>query len=75
MLVAGQTVLQGRMAGAAYIAYWVICLILTTAAIITALADVRATSHQIRRQERELIEHTIKQIEADARNRPRRSNN
>ena len=69
MLVAGQTVLQGKLGGSSYIAYWLACLILTSGAIIIAFADVRATSHEIRRQERELLEHTIKEIEAEAKTR------
>jgi len=69
MLVAGQTVLQGKMTGSLYISYWLLCLVLTCAAIIVAFTDVRATSHEVRRQERELLENTIKQIEAEARTR------
>jgi hypothetical protein len=70
MLVAGQSVLQGKLAGALYVGYWLLCLVLTGVAVVVAFADVRATSHEIRRQERELLEHTIKQIEAESRNQP-----
>jgi len=75
MLVAGQTVLQGKMSGGLYITYWMFCLVFTCAAIIVAFTDVRATSMNIRKQERELIEETIRQIETDSKNRPSHESN
>ena len=75
MLVAGQTVLQGKMTGGLYITYWLLCLIFTCAAIVVAFSDVRATSMEIRKQERELIEDTLRQIESDAKHQPRNRTN
>jgi hypothetical protein len=69
MLVAGQTVLRGKLTGGGYLLYWLLCLVLTSLAILIAFADVRATSHEIRRQERALLEDTIKEIETEAKNR------
>jgi len=74
MLIAGETVLQGRLQNVAFVLYWLLCLILTTAAIIIAFLDARALRRQTREEARDLLQSTLKEIETDAkarRGRPR----
>ena len=74
MLIAGETVLQGRLQNVAFVLYWLLCLILTTAAIIIAFLDARALRQQTREEARDLLQSTLKEIETDAkarRGRPR----
>ena len=72
MLIAGQTLLQRTLAGAGFLLYWLACLVLTTLAIVVALADVRASRISIRKEQRELLDNTIKQIQEEARERKRK---
>jgi hypothetical protein len=66
MLVAGQTVLPRKLHGGVYLIYWLVCLVLTGGAILIALADARATSHELKRQQRELLDQTLKDIQTQA---------
>jgi hypothetical protein len=52
--------------------YWLICLILTTAAIMIAFLDARALRRQTREEARDLLQTTLKEIETDAKARRRR---
>ena len=63
MLIWGQTVLKPYLNGAGFLVYWLITLILTGLAVITALLDMRATRRRAQREHRELIERTWKDIE------------
>ncbi len=66
MLILGQTVLQPALAGIVFLLYWLACLALTGLAILAALVDVRATSLELKRENRALLEQTVKEIQADA---------
>ncbi len=72
MLIAGQTVLQGRLSGVGFLLYWLICLVLTSVAIVIAFQDVRAVQDRLRQEKRELLQSTLERIAADAKNRTRR---
>jgi peptidoglycan/LPS O-acetylase OafA/YrhL len=75
MLIAGETVLQGRLQNVPFVLYWLLCLILTAAAIIIAFLDARALRRQTREEARDLLQSTLKEIETDAkarRGQPRR---
>jgi hypothetical protein len=74
MLVAGATVLQGRLEGMAFLVYWLGCFVLTMAAIMVAFRDARAVHQITRREHRDLIENTMRNIELEARNRRRGRN-
>lgn len=74
MLVLGQTVLQKAFEGLVFLFYWLVCLGLTGLAILVALVDVRSTSLQLKRENRGLIENTVKQIQEDALARDGRPN-
>jgi hypothetical protein len=69
MLVAGETVLQGRLGDVAFLGYWLVCLVLTGCAILIALADARALRQQTRNEARDLLQNALKDIESEARNR------
>jgi hypothetical protein len=66
MLICGETVLKSKLAGGAYLIYWMACFGLTGLAILAAFLDVRALQRRIRHEHRELLESTMKRIEADA---------
>ncbi|HEY5915720.1 MAG TPA: hypothetical protein VJA21_34475 [Verrucomicrobiae bacterium] len=66
MLILGQTVLRETLSGVGFLIYWLACLALTGLAIAVALADARATGIELRRQNRELIDQTVKGIQEKA---------
>jgi hypothetical protein len=72
MLVAGQTVLENRLKGVAFVIFWLTCFGLTVGAILIAFLDARAVSRRICQEERDLLNRALRQIETDARDRPRR---
>ena len=72
MLIAGETVLQGKLQNITFVLYWLLCLILTTAAIMIAFLDARALRRQTREEARDLLQTTLKEIETDAKARRRK---
>ena len=66
MLICGETVLKAKLAGGAYLIYWLICFVLTILAIIVAFMDFRALQRRIRDEHRDLIEGTLDRINSDA---------
>jgi len=74
MLIAGETLLKGRLGNLAFICYWLVCLAFTGLAILIAFLDVRSLRHQSRREQRELFETTLKEIETEANAKPGRPN-
>jgi hypothetical protein len=69
MLICGETVLKGKFGNLAFLAYWLGCLACTVVAIIVALADARAVQRRISREQRNLLESTVKEIEVEAKHR------
>lgn len=72
MLVIGLTVLWGRLSNFAFLMYWLVCMVLTGLAMVVAILDARALRERTRREERALLETTLKDIVDDARKRPQR---
>lgn len=72
MLVCGETVLEGKLRGLAFIVYWLVCFGFTGLAIIVAFLDARALQRQTRKEHHDLFEKTLKNIERDAEAEPRR---
>ena len=70
MLLCGETVLRGRLRDLGFVVYWLICIGFTGLAMIAAFLDLRALQQRIRQEQRELIERTLKEIEAEARIKP-----
>ncbi len=72
MLILGQTVLQKSLNGLAFLLYWLLCLVLTGIAVLVALVDARAVRLELKREKRELLEQTVKEIQDEATARHRR---
>ena len=72
MLILGLTILWGKLGNLPFLLYWVVCIALTALAMATAFVDARVVSERTRREERDLLEHTLKDIVKDARGKPRR---
>jgi hypothetical protein len=66
MLVAGQTVLSGRLSPVEFMVYWLVCLLLTGAAIVAAFLDLRAIQRRNLREQRLLFHSTLEQIASQA---------
>lgn len=72
MLVVGLTALWGRLTNLGFLVYWLACIGLTCLAMLIAFLDARALRERTRREERALLETTLKDIVTDARAKPRR---
>lgn len=62
MLVAGETVLQGRLGALAYLAWWLGCFVVTVLAACAALLDARAVRQESSDAQRALFESTLEKI-------------
>ena len=65
-LVWGQTVLSERLKGTVCLVYWGCCFLLTLAAIIIALLDLRATRRRAQREHLELVQRTMNEIDRES---------
>src|SRR5438876_10932809 len=63
MLVLGQTAFKSSLAGAAVLVYWLVCFLLTFAAIFIALIDLRSIRRQAREETRQLFEQSLEEID------------
>ena len=59
MLMWGQIVLRPYLKGMGFIIYWLICLVLTLAAIVIGLLDIHAVRRRTRNERRELLRKTF----------------
>lgn len=73
MLLAGQTILASRLSGGMFVAYWCVCLLLTCFALLAAIVDAARVRAESREHQRELIESTLREIEAKKETRARNS--
>jgi len=73
MLIFGQTVLEGRIKGVVFVAYWLICFIFLGLTFVVAFRDVRAIQNEVRSEQRTLLESTLKDIESEARSRQKQA--
>jgi hypothetical protein len=73
MLLAGETVLSGRLAGILLICYWMGCFVLTATAAGVALIDAARVRAENRAEQRDLLEKTLRQVESEkaARTQPK----
>lgn len=65
MLVAGETVLKGRLSALGFVAYWLVCFVATVLAIYAALLDARAVREETRAEQRALFENTVQKIQEE----------
>jgi 4-hydroxybenzoate polyprenyltransferase len=73
MLILGQTVLEGRLNGVVFLAYWLVCFIFLGLTFVVAFRDVRAIQNEVRSEQRTLLESTLKDIESEARSRQKQA--
>lgn len=68
MLIWGQTVLRPRLAQypTLFLFYWCGCFVVTGAAIVTAMLDLRATRKRARREHEDLVQRTLNEIDRDS---------
>jgi hypothetical protein len=68
LLIWGQTVFRARLEQNAvlFIAYWCGCFVVTAAAIVVALLDMRATRRRARAEHDDLVQRTLKDIDGDS---------
>jgi len=69
MLILGETVLDGKIGGVAFLGYWALCFVLLCLAIVVAFRDVKAVQNEVRSEQRTLLESTLKDIETEAKDR------
>ena len=63
MLVLGQTALKDRLQGLGFLIYWLLCMVLTSVAIIIAFLDVRALAQRTREEQEQLFASTLSRVE------------
>jgi hypothetical protein len=74
MLVVGETAFKGHLKEISFLVYWLVCFVFTGIAIVAAFLDARALQQRTRREQRDLFEATLRQIEKEARTKqPRRT--
>lgn len=62
MLIAGETVLKGRLGGFIFLVYWLGCFVLTGTAMLVAIIDLRAVRQRTRDEQRVLLENALEEI-------------
>lgn len=67
MLIAGETVLKGRLSGVPMLCYWLGCFVFTAIAACAALIDAARVGIESRDAQKNLVEDTIKEIENEKR--------
>jgi len=70
MIVAGQTVIAGRLSAVGFLIYWLVCLGFTGVAIVVALIDLCANQRRLFDEQQKLVQTTLKDIETEARKKP-----
>ena len=65
MLVIGETVLRDKLRAnpAAFLLFWMACVIALGISVLIAVLDLAVTRRRLRKEQRELLENTIRQIE------------
>jgi biotin transporter BioY len=67
MLVLGMTVLKNRLRPQAFLYYWLVCMLVTGLALIIALLDLRSVRLRLRREQMDLMQRTLLEIEREKR--------
>jgi hypothetical protein len=71
MLVAGETLLKGRLSGFSFVVYWLACFGLTGTAMAVAILDLRAIRQRTQNEQRLFLEKALKEIETKSHAKPR----
>ena len=62
MLIAGETVLKGRLSALGFLFFWLVCFVITVLAMYAALVDARAVREETHAEQRALFESTLQKI-------------
>ena len=62
MLLAGQTVLRGRLSNLGFVLYWLVCFGFTLLAMVVAWMDALAIRRDSRVEQRAFVEETLREI-------------
>lgn len=65
MLVLGLTVLKDRLRPETFVLYWLVCMLMTCLALIIALLDMRAVRMRSQREQIELVNRALQEIERE----------
>jgi hypothetical protein len=65
MLIWGQTLLKPLLQGWLFICYWGMCFLFVFGAIFIALLDIFALRRRTRREQQELLERTMAEVEEE----------
>jgi len=69
MVIAGEFLIKGMLSPAVMLFYWLICFALTVVAMIFAVLDASAVARRTLDARRELVTHTVKEIEQQLKER------
>jgi|SRR3954467_15463073 hypothetical protein len=69
MLICGETILKGKLSPLGFLLYWLGCFAFTITAVFIALADVKALRVRTQREQKDLLESTLKEIKTGASSR------
>jgi hypothetical protein len=69
MLIAGETLLKGKLSPVWMLAYWLACFALAAISMIYAVLDASAVARQTAKARRELAAHTVQEIEQSLRDK------
>src|ERR1700722_679659 len=69
MLILGMTVFEDRLRPQTFLYYWLICMLVTALTLVIALLDFRAVRLRSRREQAELLDRTLEEIEREKRER------
>lgn len=67
MLIWGQTLLKPYLRDIGFLLYWSLCFLFTFGTIVIALLDIRALRQRTRREQRELLQRTLEEVENEGR--------
>ena len=62
MLLAGQTVLRGRLGAVPFVVFWLFCMLFTCLALVVAVMDAAAIRRRTMEERRALLRTTIDAI-------------
>jgi membrane protein implicated in regulation of membrane protease activity len=69
MLVCGETLLKVKLKDLTFVFYWLVCGGFTVLAVFVALLDARVLRRRTQREQRDLFEATLGNIQTEARTR------
>ena len=72
MLVAGETVLEGRLGTIGFILFWMACFAFTCLALLIAFIDAAIVRRRARQEHRQFLEHTLREIAREKEDKSRR---